>query len=103
MQPISINGIVSDFGFTFDSQYHFDLIEAPQRKSPFVSPESGTQNIDFIDNRTDFYFPKKILKLPRRLTVGVQKRDYLKNRRRFVPLSAIRVSVNLGWTSIYCN
>jgi serine/threonine protein kinase len=70
--------IVSDFGFTFDSRYHFDLIEPAQRKNPFVSPESDTQNVEFIDDRTDVYSLGKILKLLLRLTTDLQGEENLK-------------------------
>ncbi|MDA7911751.1 protein kinase [bacterium] len=70
--------IVSDFGFTLDSRYHFDLIEPLQRKDPFVSPESDTQNVEFIDDRTDVYSLGKILKLLTRLTPDLQEEDNLK-------------------------
>ena len=69
--------VVSDFGFTFDSRYHFDLIEPRQRKNPFVSPESDTQNVEFIDNRTDVYSLGKILKLLIRLTTDLQEEENL--------------------------
>ena len=69
---------MSDFGFTIDSRYHFDLIEPLQRKDPFVSPESDTQNVDFIDGRTDVYSIGKILKLLMILTPDLQEEENLK-------------------------
>jgi serine/threonine protein kinase len=70
--------IVSDFGFTLDSRYHFDLIEPLQRKDPFISPESDTQNADFVDDRTDVYSIGKILKLLMILTPDLQEEENLK-------------------------
>lgn len=70
--------IVSDFGFTLDSRYHFDLIEPSQQKNPFVSPESETQNVDFIDDRTDVYSLGKILKLLMHLTPDLREEENLK-------------------------
>ena len=70
--------IVSDFGFTLDSRYHFDLIEPLQQKNPFVSPESKTQNVALIDERADVYSLGKILKLLMRLTTDLQEEENLK-------------------------
>ena len=96
--------IVSDFGFTIDSRYHFDLIEPLQRKDPFVSPESDTQNVDFIDGRTDVYSIGKILKLLMILTPDLQEEENLKKiiqkstspRRRERYQSVGELKFNLG-------
>ncbi len=55
--------MISDFGFVFDSRYHFDLIEPIKSKNPFLSPESATLNADYVDVRADVYALGKILKL----------------------------------------
>ena len=54
---------ISDFGFVFDSRYHFDLIEPVKSRDPFMSPESATLNAEYVDVRSDIYALGKILKL----------------------------------------
>ena len=54
---------VTDFGFTFDSRYQFELIEKSEAKNPFASPESRNSEARYIDERTDIYSLGKILKL----------------------------------------
>ncbi len=54
---------ISDFGFVFDSRYHFDLIEPVKTRNPFMSPESATLNAEYVDVRSDIYALGKILKL----------------------------------------
>jgi len=57
------NVLVTDFGFTFDSRYQFELVETKHSPTPFDSPESANNVANFIDPRADIFSLGKILKL----------------------------------------
>ncbi|MFK7767450.1 MAG: protein kinase [Mariniblastus sp.] len=61
--------MVTDFGFSLDSRYQFELLEKSNVKNPFASPESRNSDAAFIDERADIYSLGKILKLLHRLLV----------------------------------
>lgn len=101
--PIQI--VMSDFGFVLDSRYHFDLIEAPSSRTPFVSPESATLNAEFIDVRSDIYSMGKILKLlirlgsdlpdADRLKKIIEKSTCLRRRDRYQTVSELQAALDL--------
>lgn len=100
---IGIRTVVSDFGFVLDSRYHFDLIEPPDKKNPFFSPESAALNSDYVDVRADLYSLGKILKLLYRLTSNyaaqvevkkiIDKSTMIRRRDRYQSVSELKAAL----------
>jgi serine/threonine protein kinase len=96
---------ISDFGFVFDSRYHFDLVEPSAVKNPFVSPESATLNANYVDERSDVYSLGKILKLLIRITENatdipginqvIEKATSTRRRDRYQTVSELKLAFEL--------